>query len=159
MTSKTFVYRPNIIKMATITLLFGFISTFAALGSHDASGPRVVARLLNNVGLDISQVFKIVGFLGIGMSIVALAILVYTSFAAGRVITISKEKVLIPRNFFSSKVLEVRASDITNVSVNEVFGQKSIRVNHLAGEIDIPSSMFPNMKTFDECYSAISSVH
>jgi len=158
MTRKTFAYRPNMIKMFLITLVFALLSSFAALGSHHASGPRVLIRLFNSMGLDINQVIKLVGFLGMGMSLVALAMLVYAMFATGRSVSIGDGRVRIPGSIFSSKVLEVRTIDIHDVSLIDVFGQKIIRLNHLAGTIDMPSSMFPDKQTFDDCFAALSSV-
>ncbi len=152
----SFAYQPNFLKMWLLVLAFGGMSLSAALTSDAGRVPGALTKLLAYAGLDAHVVVKVICGLGVVFCVFIMAILI-SSMLSGKKksIRLSATTLFVPAGHFSSKINEIRYSDILSVEVMDVMNQKSIRVDHKAGKVDLAQTMFKNKEVFNDCYGAI----
>ncbi|HCS45548.1 MAG TPA: hypothetical protein DIW52_22435 [Pseudomonas sp.] len=152
---KRFLYRPDFIKLGLAGLVFGGLSAFAAFNKEVGSGDWKFAKLIASLGLDGHLVMKVVGFVGLALTLYVLAMLMYSVISDNRYVVLAKNSLFTPASNFNSKTHEVRFVDILNVNITDTMNQKSIRIEHKAGKIDLAQTMFKNKNVFNKCYAAI----
>lgn len=158
---KRFAYRPNFVKYGLSVIACGGLSAasiFSDIGTRTKESHNSYAKLMSYLGLDLSQVMRILGFALLVMSLYGLAVLIYSFVSNNRYVVLTKSSLLTPASNFNSKCHEVRFVDISNVSIIDIASNKLIRIKHKAGKIDLASIMFKNKDMFNECYAAILAV-
>lgn len=151
---KRFLYRPNMLTMGLASIVLGGASAFVAFTSQTRRLPQALADFLDKLGLNMHVVMSAIGVLGLTLTIAALIAMIYSRLSGKRYIILSSDFLSIPSNF-SSKIKEIRFSDILNVEICNVSNQKFIRVVHRSGKIDLAQSMFESKEIFSECHSLI----
>lgn len=156
--NRRFVFQPNLVKMWFLVLIFGGLMFFAATDSSVRRVPGPIAKFLEYIGWDIHFVIKFVGGVGIAFTLFIIAMLIYSMFSREkRSVVLSPTTLFIPAGHFSKKINEIRYADILSVNIKDVMNQKFIRIDHKAGKIDLPQTMFKSKDLFNDCYKAILS--
>ncbi|MFT2188334.1 MULTISPECIES: hypothetical protein [Pseudomonas] len=152
----SFTYQPNFIKMILLVLAFGGMSLYLVFTSGLDRVPGGLTKLLVHLGWDAHVVMKVVGVLGIVFCIYVIMVLLFSKVSGKKkAIRLSSKTLFVPAGHFSSKINEIRCSDILKVSIEDVMNQKFIRVEHKAGKVDLAMTMFKSKKMFGDCYEAI----
>jgi hypothetical protein len=156
---KEFDYRPP--PLRTLALFLLVCAGTALLGYfsiHAEGGSKVLGFQLTE---EQTRWFFRASLLLFAPGLLLSGALVLLALFGKRHITVTPESIILPRSTWtgmSSKEIEIRFADVTNIVVTGAGSLKLLRIYHTGGVVGVPSNMLRERQAFEQLVAVLQTI-
>ena len=156
MSEVRFQYKPNVILFILVALLFSACT--AVLGNIAITNDR--GLVLNRI-LEFSTGGATSFYWVLTVCAAVFVVIAIVGFISGlstkKEIVLTESSISAPKSGISKKVVTLKYSEISDVSMQAIQNQKFLNILHQGGKLTIPQSMLPRQNDFDKLVNLIAS--
>jgi len=139
-----------------IAILF-FTGCTLVLGNVALSNDRgLILNRIIELSKENATIFYWCVTAGSGLLVATGLLGLISGLTSKKEIVLSENGISAPRSGISKKIISVKYSDITELTMQAVQKQRFLNIIHPGGKLTIPQSMLPNKQAFEDLVKIVS---